>query len=57
MKIYVREINKCTECPYAKFLFNFTNQMKCSKTGRFLKYEKRIKNTPKWCPLPDKEEK
>jgi hypothetical protein len=55
-KIYEREINYCSECPFFKVSqVYFESLYFCMAKVKKLDYEGTAMIVPDWCPLPDKE--
>jgi len=53
MKIYIKEIGCCMNCPFA--IWELLNKYgKCSETGKEIVFDRYI--IPDFCPLPDKKE-
>jgi len=55
-KIYEREINYCSECPFFKVSqVYFESLYFCMAKVKKMDYEGTAMIIPNWCPLPDKE--
>lgn len=56
MKIYIKEIKTCLECPSCHMDRNLTRFL-CDKDGdNFICWMDEKPPIPKWCPLPEKDE-
>lgn len=51
MKIYYRELIKCSQCPDSEYYDDISEGRYCTRKGKM--NEKN--DVPEWCPLPDKE--